>query len=104
MMVGSGLTTNYELVIEQPIGKLTPEMLDWWWDNIKDTARYHRWHPTAHQAAHCVQEMQFLQYFVPSLFAAEYHPSRARGCQETRGRSQQRVESWHNQCARSRPT
>jgi hypothetical protein len=151
-------------------------MIDWWWDNIKDTARYHRWHPTAHQtftwtmapknsadlkydvgavqqivevignpttlditwldpanvpitltydhfvygstlldgtpfggfllheyaaqpegagiimkstfriptlagmpfaqalAAHCVQEMQFLQYFVPSLFAAEYHP------------------------------
>jgi hypothetical protein len=47
--VGSGLTTNYELVIEQPIGKLTPDMLDWWWDNIKDTARYHRWHPTAHQ-------------------------------------------------------
>jgi hypothetical protein len=24
-------------------------MIDWWWDNIKDTARYHRWHPTAHQ-------------------------------------------------------
>jgi hypothetical protein len=25
-------------------------------------------------AAHCTQEMQFLQYFVPALFAAEYHP------------------------------
>ncbi|MET0388331.1 MAG: hypothetical protein ABW321_20335 [Polyangiales bacterium] len=174
--VGEGLTAEYELVIEQPIGKLTPEMMDWWWDNIKDTARYQRWHPTAHQkftwttapknnadlaydvgavqqivevigepttlnitwlepsgapmpltydhfvygstlldatpfggfllheytaqpqgsgivmkstfripalagmpfaealAAHCVQEMQFLQYFVPGLFAAEYKP------------------------------
>jgi hypothetical protein len=174
--VGEGLTAEYQLVIEQPIGKLTPDMMDWWWDNIKDTMRYHRWHPTAHQmftwttrpknemdleydvgavqqivevigsattlniqwldpsmvpvpltydhfvygstmldglpfggfllheyasqpdgggivmkstfriptlagmefanalAAHCVQEMQFLQYFVPGVFAAEYHP------------------------------
>jgi hypothetical protein len=25
-------------------------------------------------AAHGTQEMQFLQYFVPALFAQEYHP------------------------------
>jgi len=39
---------EYEIVVEQKIAKLTPDMLDWWWDNMGETERYKRWHPTAH--------------------------------------------------------
>ena len=36
------------IVVDQEIKGLTPDMLDWWWDNINTTARYKLWHPTAH--------------------------------------------------------
>ena len=36
------------VVVDQEIKGLTPEMIDWWWDNINTTARYKKWHPTAH--------------------------------------------------------
>jgi hypothetical protein len=30
-------------------GKVTTQMVDWWWDNMGGTDRYRHWHPTAHQ-------------------------------------------------------
>ena len=36
------------IIVDQEIIGITPDMLDWWWDNINSTARYQRWHPTAH--------------------------------------------------------
>ena len=36
------------VVVDQEIIGITPAMMDWWWDNIADTARYMQWHPTAH--------------------------------------------------------
>ncbi|MDD9947383.1 MAG: hypothetical protein OXU20_40465 [Myxococcales bacterium] len=47
--VNSGAVAGtFRVVVEQRIKRLTPEMMDWWWDNIGDTYRYQRWHPTAH--------------------------------------------------------
>jgi hypothetical protein len=46
------VTTNgldFDIVVMQDIGKLTPPMVDWWWDNMGETERYRHWHPTAHQ-------------------------------------------------------
>jgi hypothetical protein len=175
-VVGDAITGDFEIVVTQHIAKVSADMIDWWWDNILDSMRYHRWHPIAHKkftwttppknttdleydvgavqqiveiigdentlditwlspanlpieltykhfvygstmlsptpfggfllheydddpelggihmkstfrlpalagmpfaealAAHCTQEMQFLQYFVPEVFAAEYRP------------------------------
>ena len=36
------------VVVDQEIKQLTPEMMDWWWDNINTSARYKQWNPTAH--------------------------------------------------------
>lgn len=36
------------LVIDHAIKDVTPEMLDWWWDNIDSTERYQAWHPESH--------------------------------------------------------
>ena len=36
------------VVVEQEIKGVTPEMLDWWWDNINTTERYQLWHPSEH--------------------------------------------------------
>ncbi len=36
------------IIVEQEIAGITADKLDWWWDNINSTARYQRWHPTAH--------------------------------------------------------
>jgi hypothetical protein len=47
--IGDALSGDFEIVVTQHIGKLNQDMMDWWWDNIKDTMRYHRWHPIAHQ-------------------------------------------------------
>lgn len=47
--IGDAITGDFEIVIEQHIDKLNHDMVDWWWDNIKDTMRYHRWHPIAHE-------------------------------------------------------
>lgn len=37
-----------KVVVDQEIKNLTPDMVNWWWDNINTTSRYKRWHPTAH--------------------------------------------------------
>ncbi len=36
------------VIVNQEILGITPDMLDWWWDNINTTSRYRGWHPTAH--------------------------------------------------------
>lgn len=36
------------VIVDQEIKGLTPDMMNWWWDNIDTTARYKQWHPTAH--------------------------------------------------------
>jgi len=36
------------VIVDQEIKGLTPDMMNWWWDNIDSTYRYQRWHPTAH--------------------------------------------------------
>ncbi len=48
-VVGNGWLTR-SIIVDQEIKGITPEMLDWWWDNIDDTSRYKRWHPTAHRS------------------------------------------------------
>lgn len=43
----SGFLTK-TVVVDQEIKGITPDMLDWWWNNINTTRRYRQWHPTAH--------------------------------------------------------
>jgi hypothetical protein len=43
-----GETTD--LVVDHELTGVTPEMLNWWWDNIDSTERYRLWHPRAHLA------------------------------------------------------
>ena len=38
-----------DLVIDHVLSGISPEMLDWWWNNIKDTERYKLWHPKSHK-------------------------------------------------------
>lgn len=33
-----------DLVVEHELPGVTPEMIDWWWDNIGTTERYKLWH------------------------------------------------------------
>jgi len=37
-----------ELVVHHELKGITPEMIDWWWDNIDTTERYNMWHPESH--------------------------------------------------------
>jgi leucyl aminopeptidase (aminopeptidase T) len=37
-----------ELVVHHELKGVTPEMIDWWWDNIDTTERYNMWHPESH--------------------------------------------------------
>lgn len=37
-----------DVVVEHELRGVTPEMIDWWWDNIENTERYQLWHPKAH--------------------------------------------------------
>ena len=37
-----------DLVVEHELKDVTPEMMDWWWDNIDTTERYAQWHPLDH--------------------------------------------------------
>lgn len=37
-----------DLVIDHELKNVTPEMIDWWWGNIKNTERYKLWHPEDH--------------------------------------------------------
>lgn len=46
-IVPSGWLTK-KVIVDQEILGITPDMLDWWWDNINTTNRYKGWHPTAH--------------------------------------------------------
>ncbi|NHI94103.1 MAG: phloretin hydrolase [Candidatus Lokiarchaeota archaeon] len=38
-----------DLIVDHVLIGITPEMLDWWWDNINDTERYKLWHPKSHK-------------------------------------------------------
>ena len=37
-----------DLVVHHELKGVTPEMIDWWWDNIDSTERYNMWHPESH--------------------------------------------------------
>ncbi len=39
-----------DLVVEHQLQGVTPEMIDWWWDNIDVTDRYKLWHPEDHKS------------------------------------------------------
>ncbi len=39
-----------ELVVHHELEGVTPEMIDWWWDNIDTTERYGLWHPGSHRS------------------------------------------------------
>lgn len=39
-----------DLVVDHILHGVTPEMIDWWWDNIDTTERYKLWHPKDHQS------------------------------------------------------
>jgi len=39
-----------DLVVNHELPGVTPEMIDWWWDNIDTTERYKLWHPKDHHA------------------------------------------------------
>jgi hypothetical protein len=39
-----------DLVIDHSLHGVTPEMIDWWWDNIDTTEQYKLWHPKDHQS------------------------------------------------------
>ncbi len=38
------------VIVEHELKDVTPEMITWWWDNIRDTERYKLWHPQDHIA------------------------------------------------------
>ncbi len=38
----------WEIIANHEIQRVTPEMIDWWWDHIDTTERYKLWHPTDH--------------------------------------------------------
>lgn len=38
----------WEVIVNQEIQDVTPEMIDWWWDHMDTTERYKLWHPTDH--------------------------------------------------------
>jgi hypothetical protein len=54
--IREGLTTSgprdktMDLVVHHELKGVTPEMIDWWWDNIDTTERYRMWHPESHQS------------------------------------------------------
>ena len=37
-----------DLVVDHELKGVTPEMIDWWWDNINNSERYKLWHPDDH--------------------------------------------------------
>ena len=39
-----------DLVVDHELFGVTPEMIDWWWDNIDATDRYKLWHPEDHES------------------------------------------------------
>jgi len=45
----SGSATT-DLIVDHELKGVTPEMIDWWWDNINNTERYKLWHPKDHKS------------------------------------------------------
>jgi len=39
-----------DLVVNHELYGVTPEMIDWWWDNIDTSERYKLWHPEDHKS------------------------------------------------------
>ncbi len=39
-----------DLVVDYELPTVTPEMIDWWWDNIDSSVRYQLWHPEDHKS------------------------------------------------------
>ena len=39
-----------DLVVDHELPGVTPEMIDWWWDNIDSSDRYKLWHPDDHKS------------------------------------------------------
>ncbi|MFX1479308.1 MAG: DAPG hydrolase family protein [Promethearchaeota archaeon] len=39
-----------DLVVVHKLPGVTPEMIDWWWNNINSTERYKLWHPEDHKS------------------------------------------------------
>ncbi len=39
-----------DLLVDHELPGVTPEMIDWWWDNIDTTERYKLWHPEDHKS------------------------------------------------------
>ncbi|MFX0049437.1 MAG: DAPG hydrolase family protein, partial [Candidatus Hermodarchaeota archaeon] len=39
-----------DLVVDHELPGVTPEMIDWWWDNIDSSERYKLWHPDDHKS------------------------------------------------------
>jgi len=39
-----------DLVVDHELYGVTPEMIDWWWDNIDTSERYKLWHPEDHKS------------------------------------------------------
>jgi len=70
-MMSTSRGKTRDLVVHHELKGVTPEMIDWWWDNIDTTERYRMWHPESHLSfsweamegdehagrIHCVNEM-----------------------------------------------
>jgi len=39
-----------DLIIEHELSRVSPEMIDWWWDHIDNSERYRLWHPKDHKS------------------------------------------------------
>lgn len=48
LKMSKGETTD--LVVEHELPRVSPEMIDWWWDNINSSERYKLWHPEDHKS------------------------------------------------------
>ncbi len=42
------MKNQVSIVVEHELNNVTPEMIDWWWDNIDNSERYKLWHPEEH--------------------------------------------------------
>jgi len=43
-------SATIDLIVDHELTGVTPEMIDWWWDNIDNTERYKLWHPKDHKS------------------------------------------------------
>ena len=39
-----------DLIVEHELSRVSPEMIDWWWDHIDNSERYRLWHPKDHKS------------------------------------------------------